>query len=602
MAWLRRAVSLPVDKVHKLIAALKTGALRQHAWAITLTVLLLFVTFVRFHLREMPLERDEGEYGYVAQLILQGKLPYESVYSMKLPGVSAAYAIAMLVLGESAAAIRTLLWLVNVASIVLVFVLGRRLLDTTAGIVAAIGFGLVSLSPSVLGLAAHASHFVVLFVLIGLYVLLNGIESGKLLTLAISGLMFGIAFMMKQPGLLFGLFGLAYLAFCRINPEVFRSRRIFLRRIISLVSKRPGGGLLCVPLGTFLKETSLFLVGLGAPFAATNLLFLVAGGFSKFWFWTFTYAREYGSIMSFGESIRVLYTMLGQVAIGNTFWGILSAIGLALLSRERRVQKSRVFLIGFALSSVATLWIGKYFRHHYFIFALPAVALLAGVAVSYSWNLLRRVTSIELLLAPFVLILFLAAVLYPPIVHGQVWFAKIPAEASELMYRSSIFVDSVQVADYLRGETTPETKIALLGSEPQIYFYSRRQSATGYIYMYPLMEPHAYAAQMQEELVRELESAQPEYVVFVNEHTSWLRRPTSERKIFNWWNAYSKTNYMLTRLFMPTTVNRKLDLEKFAPYFFGDYSIPKQLFAQSIQPDETVPLAIHVYKRQSSTR
>lgn len=592
------ALSVPADKTRQVMSAVKIHALRRHAGLVVLAVLLLFVAFVRLHLRQMPLERDEGEYAYVAQLLLCGHLPYKSVYTMKLPGVSAAYALAMLILGESAGAIRALLWIVNSVSIVLVFLLGRRLLDTTAGAVAAVGFGLMSLSPSVLGLTAHASHFVMVFVLIGLYVLLHGIATSNIYTLAISGLMFGIAFLMKQPGLVFGLFGLVYLGFCRLNPELF-NRQTFPRRRSLFATITSGTELLCVPSRTFLRQIGSFMVGLVAPFVIASLLFLVTGGFSKFWFWTFAYAWKYGQIVSFGESIRVLYTMLGQVATGNVLWGILGAIGLAVLKWDSRIRKYRLLLIGFTLSSIVALWIGKYFRHHYFVFVLPAVALLAGVAVSRSWYLLGRVTSIELLLTPVVMVLVLGAVLYAPIIHGQVWFAKSPAEASELMYRSSIFVDSVQVADYLRSETAPGDKIAVLGSEPQIYFYSRRRAATGYIYMYPLMEPHPYAARMQDELIRELELGQPACVVFVNMHTSWLRRPTSERKIFVWWNTYSKTNYLLARVFTPHKEDRRWDPEKFLPYFFGDYSVPSQLVTQSIQPEETVPLAIHVYRKRT---
>jgi len=47
-----------------------------------------------------------------------------------------------------------------------------------------------------------------------------------------------------------------------------------------------------------------------------------------------------------------------------------------------------------------------------------------------------------------------------------------------------------------QAHTNPTDTIAVLGSEPEIYFYSHRISATGYIYTYPLMEPQRYAVQM----------------------------------------------------------------------------------------------------------
>ena len=68
----------------------------------------------------------------------------------------------------------------------------------------------------------------------------------------------------------------------------------------------------------------------------------------------------------------------------------------------------------------------------------------------------------------------------------------------------------------------------MAGSEPQIYFYSHRHSATGYIYTYPLMEPQKYARQMQSEMIHEIESAQPKYLISITMSLSWLRLPQSE--------------------------------------------------------------------------
>lgn len=42
-----------------------------------LAVVLLIYGFARVQLLEMPLERDEGSYAYIGQLLLDGKLPYK---------------------------------------------------------------------------------------------------------------------------------------------------------------------------------------------------------------------------------------------------------------------------------------------------------------------------------------------------------------------------------------------------------------------------------------------------------------------------------------------------------------------------------------------
>src|SRR5690348_15655430 len=90
-------------------------------------LVIAFFAFVRVRLRTMPLERDEGEYAYMGQLMLQGIPPYKLASNMKLPGTYAAYAGIMAVFGETAAGIRIGVMLINVAAAVLVFLLGDYL-------------------------------------------------------------------------------------------------------------------------------------------------------------------------------------------------------------------------------------------------------------------------------------------------------------------------------------------------------------------------------------------------------------------------------------------------------------------------------------------
>src|SRR6476659_4760931 len=155
-----------------------TSFLRSYrGWSLlSLTILVVFA--IRVRLLDMPLERDEGEYAYAGQLMLQGVPPYKEAYNMKLPGTYAAYALIMAVFGQSSSAIHVGLALVNALSIVLVFLTGRALLDEIAGAAAAVVFALLSTSTAVFGLAAHATHFVTLFALAGTWLLLK-VTSGE---------------------------------------------------------------------------------------------------------------------------------------------------------------------------------------------------------------------------------------------------------------------------------------------------------------------------------------------------------------------------------------------------------------------------------------
>src|SRR5450759_1349438 len=137
-----------------------------------LLLVILFFALIRVHLRDCPLERDEGEYAYAGQLMLQGIPPYQLAYSMKLPGTFAAYAVILALFGQTPGGIHLGLLLVNAATTFLVFLLTRRLFGQLAGLLAGASYALLSTSPSVMGFAGHATHFVVLPALGGILLLL----------------------------------------------------------------------------------------------------------------------------------------------------------------------------------------------------------------------------------------------------------------------------------------------------------------------------------------------------------------------------------------------------------------------------------------------
>ena len=90
--------------------------------------------------------------------------------------------------------------------------------------------------------------------------------------------------------------------------------------------------------------------------------------------------------------------------------------------------------------------------------------------------------------------------------------------------------------------------MAVIGSEPEIYFYAGRRAATSYIYMYPLMEPHPFARRMQEDMIAQLERERPRFLVLVNVDTSWSRRPDSSLAVMEWAERATATDYRLVGL------------------------------------------------------
>jgi len=58
--------------------------------------------------------------------------------------------------------------------------------------------------------------------------------------------------------------------------------------------------------------------------------------------------------------------------------------------------------------------------------------------------------------------------------------------------------------------------------------------------VYSLMENHKYALAMQQEMIQEIETNRPEYLIYAKIPFSWLRREDSETLLFDWFDNYKK--------------------------------------------------------------
>ena len=94
------------------------------AW-IALGVVIACLYMVRWRLLDVPLDRDEGEYAYIAQQMFRGVPPYESGYAMKMPGIYAAYAVGMFCFGETIRGVHATVAAVTIATTFLLFLIGQ---------------------------------------------------------------------------------------------------------------------------------------------------------------------------------------------------------------------------------------------------------------------------------------------------------------------------------------------------------------------------------------------------------------------------------------------------------------------------------------------
>ncbi len=481
-----------------------------------LLLALAFVLIVRGRLLGLPLERDEGEYAYMGQLILDGIPPYKEAFNMKLPGTYYMYALFMGVFGQSIVGIHLGLLIINVISIALLYFIGKKIVNPIVGAIAGLSYAILSVTPGTYGLAAHATHFNVLFGLGGFLSLLYALENQKWKWTVASGLLFGLSFVMKQQAVFLVLFGGIVL----LVDGLKRSPRD-LKNLSSILV--------------------VFAIGVALPYLVVVLVALSTGSFDQFWHWTMDYARQYVGIKTWGEASSQLVASMNFVTTGSWWLWMMGLAGLVALYFIALSSRNRLIIMLFAVFSFLCMCPGFYFRNHYFIVFLPVLSLLIGVAVQF---MMKRATKLEAPTARYLPLavfgLFVVLSLYP---HKKLYFTYPVAEVCARLYGSNPFAETLEVAKFIRENTADSDRVAVIGSEPQVYFYSKRKSATGFLYVYPLMENQPYSMEMQQHMIADIERHRPKYLVFVDSPFSWLVRQNSDQSILDWFENYSTAHY-----------------------------------------------------------
>jgi len=496
---------------------MKTYSLPKYLALLFPLLVLAIVLYVRIRLLGAPLERDEGEYAYMGQLLLKGIAPFTHAYSMKLPGVSFVYAFFMFLFGQTPVAIHLGLLIVNAICVYFVYSITRRLVDRDSARFAAASYAVLSLSSSVNGLFAHATHFVVLFTLAGFLLLLSFLENRRASFLFVSGLSFGLAITMKQHAFLLFLFAVCYLI-----------RHLWKSRPISKKACLAG---------------SLFLLGSVIPYALIVLLMCATGKFPDFWFWTMQYAREYAATPTLADGWFSFSFHFKDISYCQLPLWLLAGTACILLGcSNKSFRTDRSFIFGLLLFSMLAVCPGFYFSGHYFILLLPALAIMIGAGIGSTQHLFVSTQASKRCTYTLVVLLILA-IGFSLYRERRIYFTLTPRMVSRTVYGLNPFPEALPIAEYLKNNSSPGEQIIVLGSEPEIYFYADRISASGYIYMYGLMENQPYAERMQAQMIKEIESARPKYIVNVHVDMSWLTQDSSVKTLLKWGGPYVRDFY-----------------------------------------------------------
>lgn len=467
---------------------------------------LLAFLVIRAPFLSLPLERDEGEYAYVAQGLLAGEVPYRDAFDQKPPGVFVAYGLAFATLGESIEAIHGFLWLWTAAAAALLFLLVREVAGTLAAGFALLVFAIASADPHLQGHAANTENWMLLPLVLSAGACVRGWLRGDRSSWLACGGFAALACGFKQVAVTDALL----LATAGVWGDAILAR------------PTPSARQAC-------SRGALFALGAALASAPVVLYFAGNGALAPFLDAVFLHNLEYSRAVPLADGLANLSGVLAYQL--PSFWAVW-ALALAgwLLPGDVR-GPVRHALAAWWLASFTGAAVGLYFRPHYFLQTLPALSALAGIGAA---NLAERLVA-RRPAAPGAVVAALAALvaLVPLAAHRRLLLAGSPTAISRQIYGMNPFPESLAIAEHIEQGSGPEDRVFIVGSEPQILFYAKRRSATRYIFFYPLTGEFPDARARQQSVLEEVQATRPLYVVWADVATSLSRTPRSEPLIFD---------------------------------------------------------------------
>ena len=469
----------------------------------------LLVIAIRAPLMDLPLERDEGEYAYIAWRMTLGETPYLDWFDQKPPGIFAAYRVALSLADDAVIGFRALAAVFSAASSIALYYLVRGLLGVGAGLMSSLLLAFLLADPRIHGSIANTELFMLPGIIFATLLVLRAIESEKTPIAAslAAGLSIGLAIAFKQVAVLNVPFFLLAFGLRVRGPDRWRRLAAFT-------------GWMAVGVALVWGPILAWLHLRGALGAAIDA--------------TFLHNLSYAGALSMSRRLELLVAYATPLLASQGVAWVLAALGLMGLAC-RRDRFPALFLAGWAIVGAAGVSVSGHYFPHYFQQLLPAIAALAGAAILAGRGSREpsrwRVALIGCLaLAPLVLTAF------------SFWMLS-PAAAIRGIYPHNSFEDMPAIAREIESITNPDDSVFVFGTEPELLFYARRASATRYIYLFPLFGRFPDARERQQGVIDEISSARPAVMVWLP--NLMFFREGVPQLLTNWFRRLSARAYRI---------------------------------------------------------
>jgi hypothetical protein len=517
--------------------------------SLIVSAVLFIAVFLRVPSITEPIGPDQGIMAVIGEGLLHGKLPYRDYFEMASPAIFFTYALMFKVFGPRMSAIPLTDIIVSVVTTLMIFVFCRAVWGRTVGYWGSLFFAVFS-SGVRLGLhgggdiafgtfwyIAQRETFMLPLIIGSFYFVLSPHGQKKPWRLVMAGLLSGLAFVYKFPA---ALFSLCIVLYMNLDTIAHIKRREF-RRVIA--------------------ENIWFALGFVASIIPFIAFFASKGALNDMTDIIFKYVYAvYGQLDR--SNIGVLKVGLFHTVFvaweSFIIWIFFITSTIFILLNDR--TRENLLAVAWGAASILYLISHKEFFGYHYLVILPPFSVLAGYGIvktlgeksGFADAAGRFAGKAFISGALAVNLIVFAAIVH---MHYTKFFFYATGRITKAEYYNFFtaypehdysFRADYNVAQYILEHTDKNDLIYTLGGiESAIYFLTKRESPSRFIYSWILFSyDHSKvsaAEALRRELLTDLKAKPPKYIVTV--------RSLEEFRKYGAIYDFIKENYILDKVF-----------------------------------------------------
>ena len=490
-------------------------------YLIGLAVVLCLIAYIRSSFLNISFERDEGAYAYLGNSILNGAITFKDILSQRLDGVFYAYAFLVSIFGYSVKELHFAFLILNIGSAIMIFFLTRKMSNNVGGLAAAAFFSILSMISGASGFTIQSEHIVAFLSIAAFLALLHFLETKKMLFLIVSGILFSFAFQVKQTSFFYGLLGGILIVYKGYFDEKNSIKKIIIQVLV-------------------------FSVSVLLPVAFDLFIVYKHGTWAEFNLWFFDIRKQYTATITFDQGLEYLKMVFDSIYRDYKFFWAISFMSVVVVFFTKIALWKKFMVGGLMIFGFLTVVPGYHYYGHYFLQWIPAVSICAAMFIFSTQQILQTKFSIKKG-GTFIALGLIVLPMFSNLNKlSRYYFKPNHTQVLKAVYGINPFPESRVIADKLNTIMKEGDKLAMFGTEVQMYVYTNKKSPSRFVGSGALLEfdiPQAKA--WQKEFIADIEKASPEYLVFFAHPISWLANPKIENLIFPWFDKFSAEKYNL---------------------------------------------------------